>query len=135
MAHDTPDTVPPPLGIGHLSLNVASVAASYDFYVSLGLRSFAKDESIAIMELRGGTHLLLFPREAEAKQAPERVDLMIAGKTREALETFRDQVVARGVAADPIPDERFFGHSLFRAKDPDGNDITVYTSHAGDLPV
>jgi hypothetical protein len=26
--------------------------------------------------------------------------------------------------------KRFFGHHLFCIKDPDGNGITIYTSHA-----
>jgi hypothetical protein len=35
-----------------------------------------------------------------------------------------------GIAAGEIPDEMFYGHHLFCIKDPDGNGITIYTSHA-----
>jgi catechol 2,3-dioxygenase-like lactoylglutathione lyase family enzyme len=125
----------PPLAVGHLALNVADLEASHQFYTGLGLRSFAKDGGIAILELRGGTHLLLFPRQGDAAAKPASVDLMIAGKTREALEAFRRGAIARGVGLGPIADERRFGHYLISDKDPDGNEVTIFTSHAGDLPV
>jgi hypothetical protein len=40
------------------------------------------------------------------------------------------ELVSRGIAVGEIPDETFFGHHLFCIKDPDGNGITIYTSHA-----
>jgi len=30
---------------------------------------------------------------------------------------------------------RFFGHHIFTARDPDGNEVAVSTSHASNLPV
>ena len=135
----------PPLAIGHLSLTVADLDASYRFYADLGLRTFQRDAAMAIMELRGGTHLLLFKRGGPADGVDDdspfdgakavSVDLMIAGRSREELEAFRGRLAAGGHAADPIPDRRFFGHYVFKARDPDGNDVTVSTSHASDLPV
>ena len=44
-------------------------------------------------------------------------------------------LIAGGVCPDPISDKRYFGHYIFKARDPDGNEITVSTSHASDLPV
>ena len=133
----------PPLAVGHLTLAVADLEASYRFYVDLGLRSFDKEDDMAILELRGGTHLLLFKRGGLVGQdegpfdgaKAEAIDLMIAGRSREELETLRGHLVQCGHAPEPIPDQRFFGHYVFTAKDPDGNEVTVSTSHASDLPV
>ena len=128
----------PAVAVGHVTKTVADLDASYQFYVHLGLRSFGKRDDMAILELRGGTHLLLFQRGGEA--APGDVDtagfdLMIAGRTLADLEAFRDSLVAAGLPATPIPEERFYGHYRFETQDPDGARISVSTSHASNLPV
>lgn len=142
MPETQPGTVPA-FAIGHLSLTVGDVEACHRFYVDLGLRTFGKGKTMAILELRGGTHLLLFQRGAPDADVEgpfdgargDSVDLMIAGRTREELEAVRRRLVERGHAPEPIADRQFFGHYVFKAKDPDGNDVTISTSHAGDLPV
>ena len=55
---------------------------------------------------------------------------MIKGKGPNELENYRSELISRAIAAGEIPDETFFGHHLFCIKDPDGNGITIYTSHA-----
>jgi len=49
----------PPVGVGHMSLTVADVEASNRFYAALGLRVVGKGDDMSILELRGGTHLLV----------------------------------------------------------------------------
>jgi catechol 2,3-dioxygenase-like lactoylglutathione lyase family enzyme len=140
---EAPSNAVPPVAIGHLTLTVADLEASYRFYVDLGLRSFDKADTMAILELRGGTHLLLFKAggpvgqdEGPFDQAKaDSIDLMIGGRSLEELQALRSHLVERGHAPEAIPDRRFFGHYLFKAKDPDGNEVTVSTSHASDLPV
>jgi len=137
-----PEAVPP-FAIGHLALTVGDVDACHRFYADLGLRTFGKGETMAILELRGGTHLLLFQRGAPDGDAESpfdgaragSVDLMIAGRSRDDLEAVRGRLLERGHAPDPIADRQFFGHYVFKAKDPDGNQVTVSTSHASNLPV
>jgi catechol 2,3-dioxygenase-like lactoylglutathione lyase family enzyme len=134
---------PPPVGIGHLSLTVADLEASYRFYTDLGLRSFGKGDGMAILELRGGTHLLLFQEGGPVGEdegpfdnvAAASIDLMLATRSRDELTAFRDAFAACGHAPEPIPDRQFFGHYVFKARDPDGNEVTVSTSHASNLPV
>ena len=135
----------PPVAVGHMALTVADVAASHRFYTALGLRLIGKGDDLSILELRGGTHLLLFQRggptaEAEVDSpfenaAPGAIDLMIEGRTRDELDAYRTAAVAAGVAADPIDEKRYFGHHIFKARDPDGNAVTISTSHASQLPV
>lgn len=120
----------PAIGIGHVALSVRDVEASARFYAELGLRPCHQGGGIAILELRGGTHLLLFSRETGPAIPPtERVDLMISERSREALEAYRQGVIARGLEASPIPDEDFYGHYMLRLMDPDGNEVVVATSH------
>jgi uncharacterized glyoxalase superfamily protein PhnB len=100
---------------------------------------------MSILELRGGTHLILMQRGGPTSSAdvdspfdgavPGAIDLMIEGRTREDLDTYRASLVAGGVAAGPIDERRYFGHHVFKARDPDGNSVTISTSHASQLPV
>jgi catechol-2,3-dioxygenase len=135
--------VDPELTVGHLVFKVADLKTSCQFYSNLGLPPFAIDEEAAIIELRGGTHLLLLEVDQLAgegvaqsltgqfhKKFSEQFDLMITGKGLNELKKYRLELISRGIAAGEIPDETFFGHHLFCIKDPDGNGITIYTSHA-----
>ena len=131
------------LAVAHLVSRVADLKSSCQFYSNLGIPPFAIDDEGAIIELRGGTHLLLLEVDQEAgedvaesvtgqfhKRFAEKFDLMIKGKGLNELEQYRLELISRGIAAGEIPHETFFGHYLFCIKDPDGNGITIYTSHA-----
>ena len=131
------------LAVAHLVFKVADLKSSCQFYSNLGIPPFAIDEKVAIIELRGGTHLLLLELNQLAgedvaqsltgqfyKRFSEQFDLMIKGKGLNELKKYRLELISRGITAGEIPDETFFGHHLFCIKDPDGNGITIYTSHA-----
>jgi catechol 2,3-dioxygenase-like lactoylglutathione lyase family enzyme len=131
------------LAVAHLVFKVADLKRSCQFYSNLGIPPFAVDEESAIIELRGGTHLILLEADQPAGEGiaesltgqfherfSEQFDLMLKGKDLNDLKEYRLQLISRGVAAGEIPDETFYGHHLFCIKDPDGNGITVYTSHA-----
>jgi catechol-2,3-dioxygenase len=131
------------LAVAHLVLKVADLRSSCQFYSNLGTPPFYTDEETAIIELRGGTHLILLSVNSAAgegiaesltgqfhKRFSEQFDLMIEGKGLDELKTYRSELISRGIAAGAIPDETFFGHHLFCIKDPDGNGVTIYTSHS-----
>ncbi|MGA9969356.1 MAG: VOC family protein [Candidatus Acidiferrales bacterium] len=130
------------LAVAHLVFKVADLKSSCQFYSNLGLPPFAVDEKLAVVELHGGTHLLLFEvglageDVAESltgqfhERLSERFDLMIKGKGLDELKKYRLELISRGIAAGEIPDESFYGHHLFCVKDPGGNGITIYTNHA-----
>jgi len=135
--------VNPELAVAHLVFKVADPKSSCQFYSNLGIPPFAIDEEVAIIELRGGTHLVLLEVDQLAGEGmaesstgqfherfAEQFDLMIKGKGLNELEKYRLELIGRGIAAGEIPDETFYGHHLFCVKDPDGNGITIYTSHA-----
>ena len=139
--------VEPELAVGHLAFKVADLKSSCQFYAKLGIPPFAIDGKVALIELRGGTHLLLLEVDPLAgedvaesltgqfhKRFSEQFDLMIKGKSLNELQEYRLELISRGIAAGEIPDETFYGHYLFCIKDPDGRGITVYTSHRTDVP-
>jgi catechol 2,3-dioxygenase-like lactoylglutathione lyase family enzyme len=131
------------LAVAHLVFKVADLKSSCRFYSNLGIPPFFIDEEVAIIELRGGTHLILLSVDSMAGEGvaesltgqfhqrfSEQFDLMIKGKGLDELKKCRLELISRGITVGEILDETFFGHHLFCIKDPDGNGITIYTSHA-----
>jgi catechol 2,3-dioxygenase-like lactoylglutathione lyase family enzyme len=131
------------LAVAHLVFKVADLKRSCQFYSNLGIPPFFADQEVAIVELRGGTHLILLSGDSMAgegiaesltgqfhKRLSEQFDLMIEGKGLDELKKYRLELISRGIAAGEIPAETFFGHHIFCTKDPDGNGITIYTSHS-----
>jgi len=136
-------TVDSGLAVAHLVFKVADLKSSCQFYSNLGIPPFFTDEEVAIIELRGGTHLILLSVDSMAGEGiaesltgqfherfSEQFDLMIKGKSLDELQAYRLELVSRGIAVGELSDETFFGHRLFCIKDPDGNGITIYTSHS-----
>ncbi|WMJ64875.1 hypothetical protein RBI80_19370 [Klebsiella variicola] len=77
---------------------------------------------MAIIELRGGTHLLLAAKDdpmagalhaSRVGQRPdfisEKIDLMIAGHTRADLEKYRAELMANGYSLRILPKHRCMG--------------------------
>ena len=65
----------PPIWIGHAFLTVSDLEKSADFWVSIGMREIERNNEVAVLELRGGTHLLLLPGTPAPAEAP--FDLMV----------------------------------------------------------
>jgi catechol 2,3-dioxygenase-like lactoylglutathione lyase family enzyme len=111
----------PPVWIGHAVLTVSDVNRSADFWRDLGMREVERNPHVAVLELRGGTHLVLVPGAPEA-DADAPFDLMV-----DDLEAIRSQWQARGLQPSEIQRGRI--HSAFTVCDPDGYRITVNSSH------
>jgi len=135
----------PAAALGHFVMKVQDVETSYEFYASLGLRPFGTYPGMAIIELRGGTHLLLFKGDdplseslAESRLGQrsefggERLDLMIAGHAKSDLEEYRASLIEKRLLPSEIADGTLYGHHHFSMLDPDGNGITFYTNHCSD---
>ena len=110
----------PPIWIGHAFLTVTDLQKSADFWVAIGMREIERNDDVAIMELRGGTHLLLLPGTPESADAP--FDLMvddIAGThARWSEQGFTVSAIAHS-----------HSHEQFWLSDPDGNRVLVNSSH------
>ncbi len=118
-----PNDQRPPLWTGHLVLHSRDPHRSGAFYEKLGLRPVAIMDPFAVMELRGGTHLVV-RLDAEAVGMPADFDLMV-----EDLDATRDAWGAMGVTVSEITKDERDIHRLFTVTDPDGNTIVVNDSH------
>lgn len=119
----------PPVAVGHVSLNVTDLARATAYFTEIGMRSVHEGDTITVLELRGGTHLILRAQaEPIANGAKAPFDLMV-----DDIEKTRDAYAAKGLA--PSEMERGTVHDWFTITDPDGHEITVTSSHAGGRPV
>lgn len=130
------------LSASHVVLLVADVGRSIEFYGRIGLPAFLVRDDIALIELRGGTHLILARRGSAdaadmvssrigqmAPETGERFDLMLGTADKPDLETYRADLIGKGVEVGVLNAEEYFGHWYFQVRDPDGNVVSVYTSH------
>ena len=66
----------PPVWVGHVTMQTTSIAESNKFMIELGMRPIADGEGFAVLELRGGTHLVLLASE-ESGSGTAPFDLMV----------------------------------------------------------
>ena len=113
----------PTVWTGHLILYGTDAERSATFYEIVGKRRVAVMAPFAVMELRGGTHLVI--RTAE-KPAPEAApfDFMV-----DDLPATREKFGAAGVPMSGVSRDELNTHDQFTITDPDGNTITVKDSH------
>jgi catechol 2,3-dioxygenase-like lactoylglutathione lyase family enzyme len=119
----------PGIWIGHVTRRVRDVKESTEFFAALGLRTMMAGAEMAILELRGGTHLLLFADEAKFKTIPnDNFDLMVSD-----VEAFHESLQSKGVQVSKLKQDRF--HTYFEASDPDGAKWRVNSDHTEGRPV
>ena len=130
-AKRTAKSTRPSVAIGHVILHVRDVIASAEFYSAIGLRVIVKRSELAILELRGGTHLLLFEAKRKPQPGPIRsFDFMV-----DEITSTRASCEAAGMELTPIRDDRISRHQMFEVTDPDGNTVTILSSHTEGRPV
>ena len=103
-------------------LPVTDVARSAGFWDSVGLRDIHRGDDIAIFELRGGTHLILFPNPSGISPGDAPFDLMVD----DLVATHADWA-AKGLEPSAIAHDEI--HDSFTVRDPDGYVVTVNNSH------
>jgi hypothetical protein len=115
----------PPVAVGHVFFAATRVAEAAQWFETVGLRPIAGDEEFAVLELRGGTHLVVTQaarRPRDGAEAP--FDLMVddidAAHRRFADKGLKPSRISRGSI-----------HDEFRLKGPDGYRVTVLSSHSG----
>ena len=128
MSKSQPDERPA-AWVGHIALRVPDVKASKVFFMQLGMRDVEPDLEIAILELRGGTHLLLLPSAEEiASDAVASFDIML-----DDLDGAHQTLSERGHEPSAIEDGTI--HRSFQVEEPGGHTITINSSHASGRPV
>ena len=109
----------PRFGIGHVNLPATDVARLTDFYTSIGMRLVVDMGRAAIVELRGGTHIVIhsgIPGEST-------LDLIV-----DDIDDTWTTVTGAGAQADHIV--RGHPHDSFVAIDPEGNTLKIHSNHA-----
>ena len=129
MNHDTNNDVDPrpPVWVGHVAMYSASVAESSKFMQQIGMRLIASGDEFAVLEMRGGTHLVV-TSDSESTLIKGSFDLMV-----EDLDDTHKQYTELGFAPGEI--ERGQIHDSFALREPGGTAITFNSTHVGDLPV
>lgn len=120
----------PEVWIGHTTMHVPDVSATRSFFLSLGMRDVVlTDGGIAILELRGGTHLVLQKSEDRVPEnTPAPFDLMV-----DDLEASREKYTAVGLQPGSIQKNPI--HHYFTIEEPGGHVVTINSSHVTDQPV
>jgi hypothetical protein len=119
----------PPISVGHIVLFVADLTKAKAFFLGIGMRDAEPAASVGVLELRGGTHLLLLPSTnpvVPGTRAP--FDLMVDDLDA-SHGTFRE----RGLNPSPIQSNPT--HRFFLLREPNGYDVVINSSHATGLPV
>ncbi|MCY3883918.1 MAG: VOC family protein [Gammaproteobacteria bacterium] len=113
----------PSFAVGHIQLRVNDVEAEMAFYTDHGLREIVNRKNFGILELRGGTHLVLnHVDESEPATTVAPFDLMA-----DDINAAHTRFVERGDQTSDI--EHGSIHSSFTVQGPSGYSLRVTSSH------
>lgn len=120
----------PAVWVGHVTMKVPDVKASREFCIAIGMRDVVlTDDGVCVLELRGGTHLvLLLGEEPIPANTPAPFDLMV-----DDIAATREQFVAAGLSPGEMREGSI--HQHFTLKEPGGHIFTVNSTHVTDQPV
>ena len=119
----------PPIAVAHIVLETDRMEASAAFMQAIGMRPIFLGPSVSVLELRGGTHLLLMQKE-DVKAGPAPFDLMV-----DDVHSTREHFTALGLSPSAIEARPAIGHEVFTVREPAGHVITIFSSHVSGKPV
>ncbi len=109
----------PRFGIGHLTMTANDVSGLTNFYTDLGMRQVMNSRHFAILELRGGTHVIVRHGPAGGTS----LDLIV-----DDLDDVHADLATTAASVSPIT--RGHPHDQFQAIDPEGNHLVISSNHA-----
>lgn len=112
----------PPVWVGHVILETDRLVETAQFMRKIGLRPIVQRPEVAVLELRGGTHLVLVAK-SQVIPAEASFDLMV-----EDLKATHQRFTAQGLAPTPI-ETVSDNHERFLVREPAGNIISFFSSH------
>ncbi len=119
----------PAVWVGHVSLQASDLERSTDFWTKLGMRLIVKEDNVSVLELRGGTHLVLLAAdEALAPGTHASFDVMV-----DDIDVAWKQYAQLGF--DPSEIQPGSIHRSFTLVDPSGYRVVVNSTHVSDKPV
>lgn len=120
----------PGVAVAHVALTAADVPKTGAFFAALGMRELSLAPDFGLYELRGGTHLLVFPGDAPGPGALAPFDLMV-----DDLDAAHARYAAAGLAPSAIDSDRTPYHRSFTVRSPSGHALVVQSSHLSGKPV
>jgi hypothetical protein len=119
----------PPVAIGHIVHPVNEVRPATLCLIELGMRSIVERDDFSVLELRGGTHVIVRKAESPIEAGtPASFDLIV-----DDISETHARYSELGLAPSPIQPGRI--HSSFTVTDPSGYRITINSTHASDQPI
>ena len=117
----------PSVWVGHVAMHSELVNESSAFMQLVGMRLIAEGDEFAVLEMRGGTHLVL-TSDAGSELLKSSFDLMV-----DDLDATHERFTELGLKPGEI--ERGKIHDCFQLREPGGKMVTFNSSHVSDLPV
>lgn len=114
----------PPIWVGHVDIRTTKLDETEDFFKTVGLRSIFRGDEVAVLEFRGGTHIVVIKDEA-AEPSEATFDLMV-----EDLDETYAQFKSLNLEVSEISEGTI--HNSFYVTEPGGNRILVNSTHVGD---
>ena len=114
----------PAVAVGHIRLDVHDVSAEMKFFTQHGMREVLNRPDFGILELRGGTHLILNEDKEKSMDGAEApFDLMVDDIDDAHAKFTNDGVKATDITRGSI-------HSSFSVEAPSGYSLHITSSHA-----
>lgn len=118
----------PGVGVAHVTLYTDRMEESAEFMRKFGMRPIFNGPQVSVYEMRGGTHLILMARD-EVAAGDASFDIMV-----DDLHATHRRFTELGLAPSPIEARPQIDHEVFVVREPAGNAITVFSSHASGKP-
>lgn len=119
----------PAVGVAHVVLETDRMESSTRFMRIVGMRPVFDGAEVSVYEMRGGTHLILM-RKDEVISCNASFDLMV-----DDLRATHERFKSAGLDPSPIETLPAVDHEVFTVREPAGNIITFFSSHASGKPV
>jgi hypothetical protein len=115
----------PPVWVGHVYLSVKEIPDAARWLETVGLRRIVVRDQAAVLEMRGGTHVVVRPGAAPGGTAP--FDLMV-----DDLNAAHSAYADKGLSPSPIRQRQWqYDHDSLELMGPEGWVFTVYSSPGG----
>jgi hypothetical protein len=116
------DDLRPPVWVGHVLMETDRLDETSEFMQKLGMRPIVLRPEVAVLELRGGTHLVLIAK-SQVTAGDASFDLMV-----EDIHASHAKFVELGLNPTPI-DRISREHEGFKLTEPAGHIITFFSNH------
>lgn len=119
----------PAVGVAHVVMHTERMSETMQFMRAIGMREIFDGADVSVLEMRGGTHLILLRKE-QPVAGDASFDLMV-----DDLQATHARLAALGLDPSPIEARPAIDHHVFTVREPAGHVITFFSSHASGKPV